>query len=463
MTSHYDVIVIGAGPAGMSAAQTAAARGARVLVLDEQRSPGGQIYRAIENQENQRRPELGASYLDGVPLTRAFRQSELEYVSGASVWHLSADLEVGYSREGAARIVSAARVIIATGAQERPVPIPGWTKRGVMTVGAAQILLKESSVVAEHAVFAGTGPLLYLAVHQLLELGVPVKAVLDLTPAHNYVRALPAVPGALSGLSKIFEGWQWKRAIRAAGIQLVTGIEALRIAGGDSIAAVEFQRRGSWQSIVCDTAFLHLGVVPNINLAMAAGCDCHWDDRQACWAVSVDEWFNASVPGVIVAGDAGSIGGAVAAELRGRISALDALHALSMIDTAERDRLAAPLRKRLRKEMGVRRFLDVLFRPADWLRIPRDAETVVCRCEEVTVGQVRETLELGCRGPNQLKSFSRAGMGPCQGRFCGHTVSELIADACAMPVDEVGYFRLRPPIKPLSLKELADLAVSAED
>jgi bacterioferritin-associated ferredoxin len=111
-----------------------------------------------------------------------------------------------------------------------------------------------------------------------------------------------------------------------------------------------------------------------------------------------------------------------------------------------------------REEMG-RAFLDVLNRPAPQFRIP-DGETIVCRCEEVTAKQVRDTAAMGCEGPNQLKAFLRCGMGPCQGRLCGLTVTELIAEVRQVPPAEVGYYRLRPPVKPITLGELASLPIS---
>ena len=122
---------------------------------------------------------------------------------------------------------------------------------------------------------------------------------------------------------------------------------------------------------------------------------------------------------------------------------------------------AAPSLARVAADRRIRPFLDALYRPMKCFRVPRDAKTVVCRCEEVSVAAVSEAIAVGCVGPNQLKSFSRCGMGPCQGRLCGLTVSELIADRTGLPVSEVGYYRLRPPIKPLLLAELADLQIPA--
>ena len=462
MSDDLELIVIGAGPAGMAASQVAAEHGAKTLILDEQRSPGGQLYKAIEAMEGRQRPELGETYRNGLPLARAFRDSEVQYIPEASVWQLSRDREVGYSKDGTARIVSAKQIILATGAQERPFPIPGWTLKGVMTVGAAQILLKESAIGIGNAVFAGTGPLLYLAVHQYMAAGIPIKAVIDLTPRGNYLRALPHLPKALSGLAKILEGWQWTRDIAASGIPFIKGVGDLRVTGDDAVTGIEYRRGGTWKRLDCEHVLLHQGVVPNVNISLAAGCDSHWDPLQACWAIAVDEWFQSSIPGIAVAGDGASIGGGAAAEERGRIAALGALARLGRIGAGERDRLARAHQAILRSEMRVRPFLDTLFRPADLFRVPRGSETVVCRCEEITLGQIREAVDIGCVGPNQLKSYTRCGMGPCQGRFCGLTVSELIADILDRPVAEIGYYRLRPPVKPLLLGELANLTNRSE-
>lgn len=462
MSDHYNIIIIGAGPAGMAAAQIAAQNGASTLIIDEQRRPGGQIYRAREETANQDRPELGEVYHDALDLLKSFRAAEADYVTGAQVWQLSAGLEVGYSKDGAARLVTADQIILANGAHERPMPVPGWTLPGVMSVGAAQILLKESQIGIENAVFAGTGPLLYLAVHQYMQAGIPVKAVLDMTPAGNYLAAMPHLPFALGRLGKIFEGWQWTRDIAKSDIPLFKSVDDLRLGGDGALTHLEFRKGNKWKWIDCEHALLHLGVTPNLNLALAAGCQSRWDWLQCCWTIKTDNWFTSSIDGLAVAGDGASIGGNVAAEQSGRIAALGALARLGLIDTKTRNRKARAPRKLLKAELRVRPFLEALFRPADHLRIPQDRDTIVCRCEEITLGDIHDAVELGCTGPNQLKSYSRCGMGPCQGRFCGLTVSELIAEQIGKPVSEVGYYRLRAPVKPLRLDELANLKTGPE-
>ncbi|MEX2643250.1 MAG: (2Fe-2S)-binding protein, partial [Acetobacterales bacterium] len=127
------------------------------------------------------------------------------------------------------------------------------------------------------------------------------------------------------------------------------------------------------------------------------------------------------------------------------------------LDAARRDSVAADWRTALRRELRLRPFLDALYRPADGFRVPDD-DVLACRCEEITAGEIRRMVRLGASGPNQLKAFTRAGMGPCQGRLCGLTVCETIAAERGVPPSEVGYYRLRPPIKPMTLGALAGMA-----
>ena len=195
---------------------------------------------------------------------------------------------------------------------------------------------------------------------------------------------------------------------------------------------------------------------------MATGCTHRWSETQLCWQAVTDTWAETDVPGVAIAGDGVAIAGVRAAECLGRIAGYGALHRCARLETRERNWLAAPHRQILHKELRMRPFLDAMFRPAGQFRIPEDDATIVCRCEEVSAAQVRESVALGCLGPNQLKGFSRCGMGPCQGRFCGLTISEMIAAQRNVSVAEVGALRLRPPVKPLMLGELAALAPAPE-
>lgn len=455
--SEYDVVVVGAGPAGLAAAATAAGAGLSTLLLDENAGPGGQVWRAIDTTPVRAPDLLGRDYWAGAGLVAEARASGAEILQGATVWGLDRNLEVAVSIGGGSRFVTARRVVLATGALERPFPIPGWTLPGVMTAGAAQTLLKSSGLVPEgRTVLAGQGPLLWLLAAQILRLGGSIDLILDTADRANWRQAWRYAPGFL--FTPYFaKGLALMREVRAK-VRVVSGVTALSAEGDGRVERVAYTAGGRRETLPVDTLLLHQGVVPNVNLAMAAGVKHAWDPIQLCWAPVLDETLATSVPGIAIAGDGAGIGGAPAAVVRGRIAGLAAVEALAPTAIRRGPSMETLRVARDRAERG-RRFLDLLFRPSRAFRIP-DGDTVVCRCEEVTARDIRDAVAIGATGPNQLKAYRRTGMGPCQGRLCGLTVTELMADARGMTPEEIGYYRLRPPVKPITLAELADMPQS---
>lgn len=451
--STYDVVVIGAGPAGLAASTGAAQAGLSTLTLDDNAAPGGQVYRAVTTTPLHDRAILGAEFAQGAGLVDAFRRSGADYVAGATVWHLDRDLTIGVSVGGASRLLRAGAVILATGALERPFPIPGWTLPGVMTIGAAQTLMKASGVIPTGRVaLAGCGPLLWLYAAQLLRAGGRIEAILDTAPRANWAQALRHMPDFLSS-PYVMKGLKLMREARA-GARVISGVTALEATGEGKLETLRYQAGAKQGTLALDTVLLHQGVTPNVNLAMAAGVAHRWDDAQACFAPELDADGASSVKGVYVAGDGAGIGGAEAAAERGRLAAAAVVRALRP-GAAHAD--VAPIRAALARALRGRAFLDALFRPSASFRVPARDDVVVCRCEEVTAGEVREAVAIGANGPNQLKAYRRCGMGPCQGRMCGLTVTEVIADARGVGAQEVGYYRLRSPVKPVTLDEIASI------
>lgn len=456
-----DVAVIGAGPAGLAAATQAARAGLSVVVLDEQESVGGQIYRAIERSDAQRREILGPDYQAGSAIATAFARSGARYVPNASVWQVTREKTVHYLKDGKVGSFEAKRVVLATGALERPFPIPGWTLPGVLTAGAAQILLKSAGEVpSEPPMLVGCGPLLYLLGWQYVRAGVPIRALVDTTRHEDRWRAKRYMVSALRAWPYLSKGLQLMRTLRDAGVPMHEAADDLRVEGvigedgAERANALTFSVRGVSHRIEANVILLHQGVVPNTQFSLSLRALHKWDDAQLCFTPTTDKWGELDVPGIFVAGDGGGIGGAQAAEMQGEVTALAIAQQLGAIDEKTRDQSAAPRMRRLAEVMRIRPFLDSLYRPRDENRVPKD-EVIVCRCEEVTAGQLRQFVALGCLGPNQAKSFGRCGMGPCQGRMCGLTVTEVIADARSVTPETVSYYRIRPPIKPLTLGELA--------
>ncbi|WP_114949040.1 NAD(P)/FAD-dependent oxidoreductase [Microvirga calopogonii] len=465
LADAYDVIVIGAGPAGLSASTTVSDLGAQTLLIDENRTPGGQIYRSVLLARVADRQRLGEDYWRGREIAEAFLRSGAEYAPATTAWSIGpvhdergriVGHEVGVSGGGTARLIRAKQIVLATGALERPFPIPGWTLPGVMTAGAAQIALKTSGLIPEgRVVIAGTGPLLYLLAAQLIEAGATVSAVLDTTPKNNWLKAARHLPAFLSS-GYVAKGLRLLRTVQRR-TKVVRWVSALSAEGEGELTQVVWTARGQRQRMPADLLLLHQGVVPNINFSNAAGCKHEWDETQLAFRPQVDNWYESTVPGIAIAGDGAGIHGAEAAALQGALAGLGCASRLGFIDGGDRERQAARLEAQYRKVTRGRDFLDVLYQPSRSFRAPQNPDTIVCRCEEVSAGQIRASVRAGAVGPNQMKVFLRSGMGPCQGRLCGLTVTELIADERGVHPGQVGYYRLRFPIKPLKLRELASL------
>ena len=456
-----DVVVVGAGPAGLVAAARAASAGLSVVLLDEQDTVGGQIYRAISHADARRTDILGPDYAAGAAIADAFTRSCAHHVANASVWQVTRERCVHYLKDGKVGSFQAQRIILATGALERPFPIPGWTLPGVLTAGAAQILLKSAGEVpAQPPVLVGCGPLLYLLGWQYTRAGVPIRALVDTTRHEDRWRAKRYMLSALRAWPMLSKGLQLIRTLREAGVPIHEAADDLRIEaktdedGVERAAALRFTTHGREHRIDANLFLLHQGVVPNIQFPLSLRAQHRWDAAQLCFAPVTDVWGELDVPGIFIAGDGGGIIGAQAAAVQGALAGLAVAEQLGAIDRSTRDREASIHRRKLADLKRIRPFLDSLYRPRDTNRIPAD-DVIVCRCEEVTAGEVRGFVSLGCLGPNQAKSFGRCGMGPCQGRMCGLTVTEIIAHARNVAPETVGYFRIRPPIKPVTLGELA--------
>ncbi|MEI6201383.1 MAG: FAD-dependent oxidoreductase, partial [Enhydrobacter sp.] len=301
LSASYDLVVIGGGPAGLAAAATAARAGLATVLFDENPGVGGQIYRGITANPVRNRAILGEEYWAGSALAADAKASGALIVNGATVWSLDRTLTVGVSIAGQARMLTAKRVIIATGSLERPFPIPGWTLPGVMTAGGAQTLLKAQGLVPTgRTVMAGNGPLLWLLAAQILRAGGKIEAILDTSSRLNWIRAAMFLPDFL--LSPYFrKGLALLREVKAK-VDVIS-VGTLAAVGTDKLKEVV----ADGYRIPADLLLLHQGVVPNVNLAIAAGVAHRWNNRQLCFAPVLDADFQSSVPGIAVAGDGAGI------------------------------------------------------------------------------------------------------------------------------------------------------------
>ncbi|MBY8086298.1 FAD-dependent oxidoreductase [Vibrio fluvialis] len=451
-----DVCIIGAGPAGMAAAIRCAQVGAKVAVVDEQPRPGGQIYRAVTRDGHPNGHIFGPDYLYGANLVAQFQRAAIEHINEATLWRIDENKRVYWSRGGKAEQLQAKRIILATGAIERAFPFPGWTLPGVMTAGACQIMMKTSGVVPQQAVMVGTGPLLYLLAAQMVDAGSAPLALVDTQQPNQYFKSAKYASSLWTGRKYILKGLKLLAKLRKAGIKHYTGATDVAAFGDGKFERLSFSCGSNLHLLEAQNCLAHIGVIPNVQLSRAMGLAHEWDNVQLCWRPSLDDYYSSSLEGVAIAGDGSGIGGALVAELQGRLAGANALHEIGKIPPFVFSAEAKTLKKQIRQELAIRPFLDTLYSPPRQAMQPAD-DTIICRCEEVTAGQIRQHARAGVNGINQIKTFTRCGMGPCQGRYCGPVVAQVISMQTAQPMEKVGYYRIRHPIKPLKLGELASL------
>jgi len=449
------IVIVGAGPAGVRAAETLVAAGVRPTVLDEAAASGGQIYRRQPAELRRRYGELyGFEAGKARRLHDAFDglRGRIDYRPDCLVWNLEGKhLQVLHA--GAPGTVPFDRLILATGAVERVLPFEGWTLPGVYTLGGAQVALKsQACAVGRRTVFLGCGPLLPYVAYQYARAGADVVAVLDTAPRTAKWRALPDL---LTGGATALKGVYYLAWLRAHGVPYPHGVTPVRAQGDQAVEGFRYQdARGRERSLDCDAISFGYGLKSELQLADLAGCRCRFESTSHGWVLDLDSSGRTSVPGIYAAGDGAAIRGAEAAELSGERAARALLGDLGF---AGQDAALAKLQRRLRRLDNLRAALETAFPyPRHLARAIPDSE-IVCRCEMVSAGEIRSAVrDLGADDINRTKAFCRVGMGRCQGRICEPAAAEIVAAALERELAEVGRFRAQAPVKPVPIAALAE-------
>ena len=441
-----EFLIIGAGPAGMSAALEAIRLGISPLVVDNRPEPGGNIYAYLGSNQskiNARMQIFGPDYAKGGQLLDAFwkavESKELIYHSSTKLWKIDSDGTYAFEGPDGSQVGKAKQVLLATGAQERPMPIPGWTLPGVMGVGAAQILMKSGGELPDgDIVIVGAGPLPLLLADQLHKAGRPVLAVVEPKGASKLLNSIPHITGAIGAPKTSLKGVVLlaKRFYRRTPVW--QGATDLSIQGDDHVTGLRFEAKG-YNELNAAVVLIHDGIVPNLNPLRAASLDVTYSTQQQTWHAKSD--------GIIqVAGDGAGILGVEAAVISGRCAAASAFSS----GPSKGDSRA------LEKLKAFRKFIDAAY-PS--VRLARTAipETTLCRCELVTAKSVKEAVEIHGSDPNAIKRALRIGMGPCQGRMCAHSLADYIAEITHSTSNKVGLQKARTPILPVSFGVLADV------
>ena len=460
---RVDVAVVGSGLAGAAAADELGRHGVSVLVLDDNRRPGGHYLRGGRNAGaawTDRVRRRGLNLIEGLPRSHVDELSRVEVIGIEDGFRLLAADE-----NGGLATIECERILLATGARERFMPFPGWTLPGVLSTGAVQTLIKQSGVLpASATLVAGAGLFLITVARDIQKNGGRVSAVLDETP---FYRRVPA-PGLLSrNLAKFTQGGILLARLRLDGTAMHNATRILEARGGDNLREVITARvdpagvviPGSEMVYHIDCLAVGFGFSANLDLAHLAGCDVAFNSGLGGWVVKVNEDLETTVDGISAAGEITAIGGAAKSLTEGRLAGLSILKGMGLLKSGELNKEISVLKQARRRQMAFGRYFNAQysFTPeyrARWIRsLPDDVP--VCRCEEVNLGDVRRAIAEGFGTPAGVKKATRCGMGICQGSTCKTILLEVLAALTGKPLALIPPPSVRMPVRPVYLGTLA--------
>lgn len=467
VTGHRPVVILGGGPAAMSAAIALAEAGVRSTLIDENALPGGQIYRRFPDPFRAvDEKALGRTYRSGEKLRKNLTRwaSLVEVWTGTNVLVVEKGPSVVWTRDSLAGRLTADQVIVACGAYERPIPFPGWTLPGVMQAGGVQTFLKTFGVrPARRALIAGTGPLLLVVANQLHASGVEVVAVLEAGLPKFSMNALQKVWGEWGLLRDAFDYW-W--GLKKAGIPLLFNHTIFEARGKERVEEVCYgpvdpsdwrPLKDQSRTLLVDLVVTGFGFIPNTELTVQLGCEHEYREEIGGWVPVLDDKMRTTVPGILAAGDGAGVAGALVAIEEGRVAGITAAETAGALSAAEANQRRASSQKRLKQLSEVRQVLDAMSRPRAGLCELAAPDTLVCRCEEVPVAHLDLAIAQGARDLQSVKLLTRLGMGACQGRNCDPSARMHLCRKLSLPPERLRRINPRFPARPVTLGAMAHL------
>ena len=457
-----DVLIVGAGPAGMSAALELAEAGTTVIVADERAEPGGQFFKQLAHSHVFAGDKLSDSqYRDGSVLIERLRNSDAQVIGSANVWGAFRDeagnIEICMAAGSKSYVVHPRQLVLATGAFESAPAFPGWTLPGVMTTGAAQGLVRAYRVApGQKVLIAGNGPLNLHLAYELVNGGARVVAVAESAAGPSPGRAGAVIGALMSSPGLILRGIGYLGALRKRRVPIFHGYHILRADGEERVRSASIAKIGRDSKLLPDTetqykvdaVCLGYALRPSNEIARSLGCE--HDLVAPGLAVPVrGRDFQTSVEGVFVIGDGGILGGAHVAMAEGRLVAGAVLGNLARNKPASNRRDQRLLRRHRRFQSHLWSIYDA---PDVAAALP---DTPLCRCEMVTLDTVTCLIESGVHDLGSLKRQCRAGMGPCQGRYCQNRIATILAGMTGTAPTANDMLAPQLPVKPTLIENVA--------
>jgi len=463
-----DVLVIGGGAGGLAAATALARYGVDVMLADDRPQPGGQYYKQLMTtpdlpfkQHADRQMDAGVKRLDEA------RRTGVRFLSGCEIAGAFAPMSFVSITGSTARLIRPKRVVVATGAFERAMPVPGWTLPGVMATGAVQTLLRSYRVLAgRRVIVAGNGPLNLQVALELVRAGAVVPALAELARSPWQAPWRSVLDMAVGSPRHLVQGLAMLAEARAMSIPIYFGVRLLGVERGAAGLRAHFGSPSPGGQVItrdADIVAIGYGFRPSDEILRMLGCQFAGSSAGEP-LLDRSERFETSLPGVFAVGDCARFGGAAVAELEGQLVGLAIAQDLGRIDSVYASHLQAPLRKRLARQRRFQSGLWQAYGASDSNPLSINPSTPVCRCEVVSVGDLEAAVASGAIMMGSLKRQTRIGMGPCQGRYCGEFARRLAGRALSKgPItSDALTWAPRPPIKPLPVGVLADLELGID-
>ncbi len=459
----YNVVIIGSGFSGTVAADILANHNLNILLIDENIHLGGQLLRKIP-------PELGnhSSYKPDHVKKIGFKF--VQNIKNKKITIMNQTCLVGIypnnrllleSERNEIFTVSYDTLLFATGARERFLPFKGWTLPGIYSAGLVQVMMKSSGILPDRKMLiAGSGLFLFSVGYEFLKNKGKLLGIMEQTGMMDKIKMLPLL---LHQFSKFAEGGKFLSRIYLSGVPVKYRRKIVEARGKNSLEEVVIGKtdpngkliEGTEKIYKTNTMGVGYGFIPNIEGPQLADCRLEFSDSKGGWIVTVNEKLETSVENILAAGEITGVGGAFKSINEGKIAALTILDKFEKIDKDDYHRQLKTLTKERKHHMEFVHYFNSLYKiPGGAVEtIPDD--TVICRCEDITMGAIKEGLNMGFNTPRAMKTAVRTSMGNCQGRTCGPVIYDILSILGKQEPESIGPFLVRPPLKPVSIGAMA--------
>lgn len=462
MTEQTDLIIIGAGPAGIQAAITAAEAGMQVTIIDSNPQPGGQYYKQIPEQFSM--SDKSNHQREAYRLIKGLDNPTIRVLSRTLAWGIFHNpktklWQTTLHGENCPARLEAPTIIIANGAYDRSIPFPGWDLPGVITAGAAQVMVKHQGILpGKRVIVSGSGPLQVAAAANLIDAGAQVVEILECN--QNLIR---------KGFPHLFSVWgQWKRmqegieygsSIFKARVPYRIGSCVVRVDGHEKVEEATIAKldadgvpiKRSIQKVAVDTVVVGYGLTPSTEFLRLLDVEMIFSDSTGVFIPKRNEFFQTSAPGIYAIGDCAGIGGASLALLEGILAAAHIALQAGYLSNNDFESILKKNKSKLSREQSFAHMLETVFALPNGLFSLAEPDTIICRCEQISLAEVKEAISFGAQSITDIKNITRSGMGNCQGRTCGSILSQILAQESQRSPAEGHYLQVRPPVHPIQV------------